>query len=316
MPKSLIAGHAPSATRQTIAAMMQRPSARGDRRQAVEQRVAEAVAEVPRPRQAPSARDARPLPSRGSIPAAHRAAGRRHHFVTRRSHPVYPGPSGPTRDSIGGHAWTRQQQQPALPAIGVMTPPSAAEISRKVVFDIQDLTVYYGKAPAVKDVSLAIHENAITALIGPSGCGKSTVLRCLNRMNDLVAERKVDGKVLYHGIDLYGVGRRPDRGAPPHRHGLPAAEPVPEVDLRQRRLRAADPRHEGRPRRPRRARAQERGAVGRGEEPAQEVRARPLRRPAAAALHRARDRRRARRRAARRARLRARPDLDRRRSRT
>jgi len=50
------------------------------------------------------------------------------------------------------------------------------------VFDIRDLSVFYGKAPAVKNVSLAIHRNAITALIGPSGCGKSTVLRSLNRM--------------------------------------------------------------------------------------------------------------------------------------
>jgi phosphate transport system ATP-binding protein len=73
-----------------------------------------------------------------------------------------------------------------------------------VVFDIHDLTVYYGKAAAVKGVSLGIREHAITALIGPSGCGKSTVLRCLNRMNDLVASARVEGSVLYHGIDLYG----------------------------------------------------------------------------------------------------------------
>ncbi len=56
----------------------------------------------------------------------------------------------------------------------------------------------------MKDVSLDIHKNAITALIGPSGCGKSTVLRCLNRMNDLVPSAKVDGRLLYHGVDLYG----------------------------------------------------------------------------------------------------------------
>ena len=96
-----------------------------------------------------------------------------------------------------------QQKQPA-PAIGVATPPSAAGVSRDVVFDIRDLTVFYGKAAAVKDVSLAIHRNAITALIGPSGCGKSTVLRSLNRMNDLVPSARVDGKILYHGVDLYG----------------------------------------------------------------------------------------------------------------
>ena len=65
----------------------------------------------------------------------------------------------------------------------------AAPAGGSVVFDISGLTVHYGKSTAVKDVSLGIREHAITALIGPSGCGKSTVLRCLNRMNDLVAER-------------------------------------------------------------------------------------------------------------------------------
>ncbi|HEV2590587.1 MAG TPA: ATP-binding cassette domain-containing protein, partial [Gaiellaceae bacterium] len=61
----------------------------------------------------------------------------------------------------------------------------AAPAQGNVVFDINGLTVHYGKSTAVKDVSLGIREHAITALIGPSGCGKSTVLRCLNRMNDL-----------------------------------------------------------------------------------------------------------------------------------
>jgi len=78
-----------------------------------------------------------------------------------------------------------------------------------VVFDIAGLTVHYGKATAVKDVSLSIREHAITALIGPSGCGKSTVLRCLNRMNDLVPSARIEGSVLYHGIDLNGKGVDP-----------------------------------------------------------------------------------------------------------
>jgi phosphate transport system ATP-binding protein len=82
-------------------------------------------------------------------------------------------------------------------------------VSRDVVFDIQNLGVDYGKATAVKDVSLKIHRNAITALIGPSGCGKSTVLRCLNRMNDLVPSAQVNGQVLYQGVDLYGSGVDP-----------------------------------------------------------------------------------------------------------
>ena len=81
------------------------------------------------------------------------------------------------------------------------TPP--APVSRETVFDIDGLTVSYGKAVAVKDVSIDIYKNAITAMIGPSGCGKSTVLRCLNRMNDLVASARIEGNVLYHGQNLY-----------------------------------------------------------------------------------------------------------------
>jgi phosphate transport system ATP-binding protein len=85
----------------------------------------------------------------------------------------------------------------------------AAPASRETVFDIDKLSVRYGTALAVSEVSLEIYKNAITALIGPSGCGKSTFLRCLNRMNDLVPSAKVEGKLLYHGTDLYGAGVDP-----------------------------------------------------------------------------------------------------------
>jgi phosphate transport system ATP-binding protein len=74
---------------------------------------------------------------------------------------------------------------------------------RAVVFDVRDLSVLYGTFRAVKDVSLPIYQNQITALIGPSGCGKTTVLRCFNRMNDLIDGARVEGTVLYHGINLY-----------------------------------------------------------------------------------------------------------------
>jgi phosphate transport system ATP-binding protein len=87
--------------------------------------------------------------------------------------------------------------------------PSAAPVKRDVVFDIDDLSVFYGESPAVKDVSMDVYRNAITALIGPSGCGKSTVLRCLNRMNDLVPSARIEGKLLYHGVDLYGTSVDP-----------------------------------------------------------------------------------------------------------
>ena len=71
------------------------------------------------------------------------------------------------------------------------------------VIDIEALTVHYGSFAAVRNVSLAIAENEITAFIGPSGCGKSTVLRCLNRMNDLVERCRVEGVIRYHDVDLY-----------------------------------------------------------------------------------------------------------------
>ncbi len=72
-----------------------------------------------------------------------------------------------------------------------------------VVFDVRDLDVYYGEFRAVRNVNLEVHQHEITAFIGPSGCGKSTVLRCFDRMNDLIESARVDGKILYHGIDLY-----------------------------------------------------------------------------------------------------------------
>ena len=67
------------------------------------------------------------------------------------------------------------------------------------------MTVSYAGKPAVSEVSMPMYTNAITALIGPSGCGKSTLIRCLNRMNDLIPSASVDGRVLYHGEDIYGA---------------------------------------------------------------------------------------------------------------
>ncbi|HUG00216.1 MAG TPA: phosphate ABC transporter ATP-binding protein PstB [Ilumatobacter sp.] len=73
-----------------------------------------------------------------------------------------------------------------------------------MVFRTEDLEVYYGGFRAVREVNLDIRQHEITAFIGPSGCGKSTVLRCFDRMNDLIEIARVGGKVLYHGVDLYG----------------------------------------------------------------------------------------------------------------
>jgi phosphate transport system ATP-binding protein len=80
---------------------------------------------------------------------------------------------------------------------------------REIVFDIRDLAVLYGTTTAVSGVNLEIYRNLITAVIGPSGCGKSTFIRCLNRMNDLVPGARVEGKLMYHGENLYGDGVDP-----------------------------------------------------------------------------------------------------------
>jgi phosphate transport system ATP-binding protein len=73
----------------------------------------------------------------------------------------------------------------------------------KVALDVKGLNVFYGSFHAVRDVSLEVETNKITALIGPSGCGKSTVLRSFNRMNDLVPIARVEGEVLFHGHNIY-----------------------------------------------------------------------------------------------------------------
>jgi phosphate transport system ATP-binding protein len=73
-----------------------------------------------------------------------------------------------------------------------------------VVFGIADLNAFYGDFRAVRDVTLDVRQQEITAFIGPSGCGKSTVLRCLNRMNDLIPGARCEGTVNYHGVPLYG----------------------------------------------------------------------------------------------------------------
>lgn len=67
----------------------------------------------------------------------------------------------------------------------------------------ENLNVYYGQKRALKDVSIGIKTNHVTALIGPSGCGKSTYLRSLNRMNDLIESFRHEGKVLFDGMDIY-----------------------------------------------------------------------------------------------------------------
>ena len=105
---------------------------------------------------------------------------------------------------------TESMATPTAHANGVsFTTPAADSSSGRqlsdgpLVFDIRDLAVYYGSFRAVREVDVPIRSKEITAFIGPSGCGKTTVLRCLNRMNDLIPSARVEGTLLYHGADLY-----------------------------------------------------------------------------------------------------------------
>jgi phosphate transport system ATP-binding protein len=118
-------------------------------------------------------------------------------------------------DRVDADVETDVRSEPAQsrPRLVIDSPESQRrqrhEALRETVFDVRDLSVYYGSFRAVRNVSLPIQRNEITAMIGPSGCGKTTVLRCLNRMNDLIEGARVEGSILYHGVDLY------DRGVDP-----------------------------------------------------------------------------------------------------
>jgi phosphate transport system ATP-binding protein len=100
---------------------------------------------------------------------------------------------------------------PAVAPIEIAQPREAplSAAGREAVFETRELTVSYGKTPAVVGVDLSIYRNLVTAIIGPSGCGKSTYLRSLNRMNDLIPGARVEGEVLYHGQNIYADGVDP-----------------------------------------------------------------------------------------------------------
>jgi phosphate transport system ATP-binding protein len=100
------------------------------------------------------------------------------------------------RDAAGEAAAVTPQ-----PLEAARRPATARE--RQIIFDVDDINVYYGPNKAIRNVTLDLYRNEITALIGPSGCGKSTFIRCLNRMNDLIPAARVEGRIVYHGEDLY-----------------------------------------------------------------------------------------------------------------
>ena len=101
------------------------------------------------------------------------------------------------------------------PATGHQPPATGLEPVVKIA--AKQVSVYYGDTDALRNVCIDIYQNQVTALIGPSGCGKSTLLRCLNRMNDLIPDVRIEGRVGYHGADIYDskvdpVSRRKKNG--------------------------------------------------------------------------------------------------------
>jgi phosphate transport system ATP-binding protein len=108
-----------------------------------------------------------------------------------------PAPAGPTSNEVRVTVAPREEQAPSDAA------PADA------VFDLQDVSCFYGAFQVIRNVSFRVPEHRITAIIGPSGSGKSTLLRSFNRMNDLVDSARIEGTIRYHGVDLYGDGVDP-----------------------------------------------------------------------------------------------------------
>jgi phosphate transport system ATP-binding protein len=101
--------------------------------------------------------------------------------------------------------------QTTPPALTVPVRPQATNTSPQTsdhatAIDVQGLNFYYGAKRALENINITIPTKLVTAFIGPSGCGKSTFLRTLNRMNDIIAGTRVEGKVLIEGDDIYGSG--------------------------------------------------------------------------------------------------------------
>ncbi len=94
----------------------------------------------------------------------------------------------------------KSSPQIALPKVAAT---SGAADAAPVIIKVRELSLFYGAAQALNQISIAIRKNLVTAFIGPSGCGKSTLLRCFNRMNDLIDNVRIEGQVEINGEDIY-----------------------------------------------------------------------------------------------------------------
>ncbi len=109
-----------------------------------------------------------------------------------------------TTPATGANSKPVAGERAAISVIGSLSSETPHEaVATEAVFELGGLGVLYSGKQAVQDVTADLYRNQITAFIGPSGCGKSTILRCLNRMNDLVIGATVEGSIRYRGHDLY-----------------------------------------------------------------------------------------------------------------
>ena len=236
---------------------------------AVEQAVADAVAEMPGARQAAGRGSDAASIARQHSSARGRVGGAGHHFDTRLFTSCVPrAPNARRRDSCGDRHGRRPRQTAASldrASPRLRRPPRSAarSCSTSAASTVALRQVAGGEGRLARDPPQRDHR--ADRAVGLRQVDRAALPEPDERPRRERARRRQDPLPRHRPLRRR---RRPDRGAPPDRHGLPAAEPVPEVDLRQRRLRPADPRHEGRPRRPRRARAARRRALGRGQEPA------------------------------------------------
>ena len=194
------------------------------------------------------------------------------------------------------------------------SPPREKEavISMAKRIDVSGLSAYYGSHKAIDDISMTVEPRSVTAFIGPSGCGKSTFLRTLNRMHEVTPGGRVEGKVMLDDENLYGSGVDPVAVRRTVGMVFQRPNPFPTMSIFDNvaaGLRLNGVVQEERARGRRREVPQGRQPLERGQGPAEQARLRPLRRPAAAAVHRPRHRGRAAGAADGRAVLGARPDL-------
>ena len=161
--------------------------------------------------------------------------------------------------------------------------------------DVKDLNVYYGNFLAVEDVSINIEAKSVTAFIGPSGCGKSTFLRTLNRMHEVLPGARVEGEVLLDGDNLYGPGVDPVTVRSQIGMVFQRPNPFPTMSIRDNVLAGVKLNNQKMSKGEADALVETlpagRQPVERGQGPPGQARLRPLRRPAAAPVHRPRHRR-------------------------